>query len=399
MNHSRSLPLEGIRVVDLTRVMSGPFCTAMLADLGANVIKIEMPGFGEEGRHFAPHVEGESTYFALLNRGKRSVTINLKTEKGAALLRKLAYKADVLVENFRPGVMARAGLDYESMREENPSLIYASISGFGQYGPFADRPAFDLVIQAMSGLMSVTGEREGRATAVGESIADVATGMFAAWGIAAALFDRERTGVGRHLDVAMLDSVFSMLLTSLSRRLFTDRRPARVGNRHPETYPVDSFATRDGDIVIVGYSDSVFAKIAKAVGQPQLVDDPRFKTNGVRSEHEEELRDLIAAWARTLSRADVLERLGQVDVPAAPVWSLDELLDSGHLEARGMIQSGTNSVLGEISLVPQPVQFSGSNRQSTMRAPTLGEDTDDVLRSELGLSDEDIAALRAEKAI
>jgi CoA:oxalate CoA-transferase len=399
MNQPRKLPLDGVRVIDLTRVMSGPFCTAMLADLGAYVIKIEMPGFGEEGRHFAPHVKGESTYFALLNRGKRSVTVNLKSAQGTALLRRLARKADVLVENFRPGVMARTGLDYESMRLENPQLIYASISGFGQQGPFADWPAFDLLIQAMSGLMSITGERDGRATAVGESVADVASGMFAAWGIAAALFDRARTGMGRHLDVAMLDSVFAMLLTSLARRLFTDQRPARVGNRHPETYPVDSFATREGDIVLVGYSDSVFREIARAVGQPQLVEDPRFQTNGARSEHEQELRDVIAAWVGALPRAEVLERLRRADVPAAPVWTIDELLDSGHLQARGMLQRGANTVLGEICLVPQPVQFSGSERMSSMRTPTLGEDTDDVLRSELGLGDEEIAALREAKAI
>jgi CoA:oxalate CoA-transferase len=399
MTRPRSLPLAGVRVVDLTRVMSGPFCTAMLADLGADVIKVEMPGVGEEGRHFAPHVKGESTYFALLNRGKRSVTVNLKSAQGAALVRNLTSKADVLVENFRPGVMARVGLDYESMRTANPGLIYASISGFGQQGPFADWPAFDLVIQAMSGLMSVTGERDGRATAVGESVADIATGMFAAWGIAAALFDRARTGMGRQLDIAMLDSVFAMLLTSLARQLFTDRRPGRVGNRHPETYPVDSFATRDGEIVLVGFSDSVFREIARAIGQPQLADDPRFRTNRARNEREEELREIIAAWALALPRTEVLERLRQADVPAAPVWTIDDLLGSGHLQTRGMLQRAVNAMLGEICVVPQPVQFSGSERISPMRAPILGEDTDDVLRSELELSDSEIAALRAAKVI
>jgi CoA:oxalate CoA-transferase len=399
MTRPRSLPLAGVRVVDLTRVMSGPFCTAMLADLGADVIKVEMPGVGEEGRHFAPHVKGESTYFALLNRGKRSVTINLKSAQGAALIRKLISKADVLVENFRPGVMARVGLDYESLRIANPRLIYASISGFGQQGPFGDWPAFDLVIQAMSGLMSVTGERDGRATAVGESVADVATGMFAAWGVAAALFDRARTGIGRHLDIAMLDSVFAMLLTGLARQLFTDQRPGRVGNRHPETYPVDSFATRDGEIVLVGFSDSVFRRIAQAIGQPQLADDPRFKTNRARSEHEKELREIIAAWALALPRTEVLERLRQADVPAAPVWTIDDLLGSGHPQTRGMLQRGVNVVLGEICVVPQPVQFSGSARISPMRTPMLGEDTDDVLRSELELSDSEIASLRAAKVI
>jgi CoA:oxalate CoA-transferase len=389
----------GLRVLDLTRVMSGPFCTSMLADLGAEVIKIEMPGFGEEGRHFAPHVNGESTYFALLNRGKKSVTVNLKSPEGIGLIRDLARQSDVLVENFRPEVMERLGLGAAVLQADNPRLIYASISGFGQSGPFADWPAFDLVIQAMSGLMNTTGERDGRPLAVGESVADVATGMFAAWGIAAALYDRERTGVGRWLEVAMLDSVFSMLLTGLSRRLYTDRPTERVGNRHPETYPVDSFATQDGDIVLVGFSNAIFARICEAIGRPELAGDRRFKTNADRNAHEQELRTLIAGWAATLSRDEALALLRKADVPAAPVWSLDDLLQSGHIEARGMLQPGHNGKLGDIRLVPQPVQFDAAERISGMTAPTLGEHTGEVLKEKLGLGESALAALRSAKAI
>jgi CoA:oxalate CoA-transferase len=389
----------GLRILDLTRVMSGPFCTSMLADLGAEVIKIEMPGFGEEGRHFAPHVNGESTYFALLNRGKKSVTINLKSPEGIALIRDLARQSDVLVENFRPDVMQRLGLSPVTLQADNPRLIYASISGFGQTGPFSDWPAFDLVIQAMSGLMSVTGERDGRPIAVGESVADVATGMFAAWGIAAALYDRERTGVGRRLEVAMLDSVFSMLLTGLSRRLFTERPTQRGGNRHPETYPVDSFATKDGDIVLVGFSDAIFRRICVAMAQPALADDTRFKSNVDRNAHEDELRSLIAAWAAGLTREEALGFLRAADVPAAPVWSLDDLLDSGHIEARGMLQTGSNGKLGDIRVVPQPVQFDATERLSGVTTPTLGEHTVEVLKEKLGLDETRIAALRSIKAI
>jgi CoA:oxalate CoA-transferase len=399
MNDLQRHLFEGIRVLDLTRVMSGPFCTAMLADLGAEVIKVEMPGFGEEGRFFAPHVNGESTYFALLNRGKRSITVNMKSPQGLALIRDLAKRADVLVENFRPGVMDRLGLGYEKLQADNPRLVYASISGFGQEGPFADWPAFDLVIQAMSGLMSVTGERDGRATAVGESLADVTTGMFAAWGVAAALYDRERTGRGRRLEVAMLDSVFSMLLTNLSRRLFTDRPVGRVGNRHPETYPVDSFATRDGEIVLVGFSDAIVKRIYEAMGRPELADDPRFRTNSDRNEHEAELRRIIGDWAAALTRDDALARLQACDVPAAPVWSLDDLLASGHVEARQLLQPGTNGKLGDMQVVPQPVRFSDAAPVAPMRSPILGEDTDDVLSDELGLDKAAIAELRAAKAI
>jgi len=390
---------DGIRVLDLTRVMSGPFCTSMLADLGAEVIKIEIPGFGEESRHFAPHVKGESAYFALLNRGKKSVTVNLKTPAGVTLIRDLARRADVLVENFRPGVMERLGLAPADLQTDNPRLIVASISGFGQSGPFADWPAFDLVIQAMSGLMSVTGERGGRPLAVGESIADVATGMFAAWGIAAALYDRERTGIGRRLEVAMLDAVFSMLLTGLSRRLFTDQPTRRAGNRHPETYPVDSFATKDGDIVLVGFSDAIVRRIGEVIGRPDLADDPRFRTNADRNQHEDELHALIADWAAGLSRADALAKLRKAEIPAAPVWSLDDLIASGHPHARGMLRPGRNAKLGDIRLVPQPVQFAGAEPVADMTAPTLGENTEEVLSQKLGLDDAQIAGLRRGKVI
>ena len=233
--------------------------------------------------------------------------------------------------------------------------------------------------------MSVTGERDGKPTAVGESIADVATGMFAAWGIAAALYDRERTGVGRRLEVAMLNSVFSMLLTSLSRRLFTDQPTRRVGSRHPETYPVDRFATTDGDIVLVGFSDAVFRRIGEAIGMPGLADDPRFKNNADRNVHEAELRNLIEGWAAGLTREQALSKLREADVPAAPVWTFDELIESGHVQARGLLQSGTNNKLGDIHVVPQPVQFAGAGNTAGTVVPTLGQDTDAVLSEKLGL--------------
>jgi CoA:oxalate CoA-transferase len=335
----------------------------------------------------------------MLNRGKRSVTVNMKSPEGIALIRDLARRADILVENFRPGVMDRLGLGYEALQADNLRLIYASISGFGQEGPFADWPAFDLVIQAMSGLMSVTGERDGRATAVGESVADIATGMFAAWGIAAALYDRERTGAGRRLEVAMLDSIFSMLLTNLARRLYTDKPVGRVGNRHPETYPVDSFATRDGEIVLVGFSEAIVKRIFQAIGKPELAEDPRFKTNTDRNIHEMELRKIIGDWAAARTRQEALAKLQEVDVPAAPIWSLDDLLASPHVTARQLLQPGVNARLGDIRLAPQPVRFSQSDPVAPMRSPTLGEDTDSVLREELGLDDAAIVRLRAAKAI
>ncbi|THK34076.1 CoA transferase [Ensifer sp. MPMI2T] len=391
--------LQGVQVLDLTRVMSGPFCTAMLADLGAEVIKIEMPGFGEEARHFAPHVNGESTYYALLNRGKKSVSVNMKTKEGVALIRDLARKADVIVENFRPGVMERLGLSHELLQQDNPRLIYASISGFGQTGTYSDYPAFDLVIQAMSGLMSLTGEKGGRPMAVGESVADVSTGMFAAFGITAALFDREKTGIGRRLEVAMLDSVFSMLLTGLARRLFTDRPCERVGNRHPETYPVDSFSTQTGDFVIVGFSDALYSRICNAIGRPELADDSRFRTNQDRNNNEQLLRNSIQEWAAGRTQEEALAALRNADVPSAPIWSLDDVISSGHLQARGMLQPGINAALGDIKVVPQPVHFSGAPDPGVVRTPVLGEHTIQVLATKLGLDSSAIEALRVAKAI
>jgi CoA:oxalate CoA-transferase len=391
--------LDGVRILDLTRVMSGPYCTAMLADLGAEVIKIEMPGFGEEGRHFAPRLQGESTYFALLNRGKQSVTVDLKAPEGADIVRRLAAISDVLVENFRPGVMQRLGLAANPLCAANPRLIYASISGFGQDGALAQLPAFDLVIQAMSGLMSVTGQRDGPATAVGESLADVCTGMFASWGILAALVERARTGRGRRLEVAMLDSVFAMLLTGLSRRLFTGETRGRVGNRHPETYPVDSFATQNGEIVLVGFSDAIFRNICRAIGQPGLADDSRFVDNAARNANEAALRGIIAGWAAEHTSETALQALRDAGVPAAPVWSFDALLASGHVQARGMLTQGHHAVLGEIPLVQQPVLFAGARRERDQVAPMLGQHTDAVLGRLLGLDDAQLRSLRHRKVI
>jgi len=387
---------KDLRVLDLTRVMSGPYCTAMLADLGADIIKIEMPEFGEEGRFFAPHIDGQSTYFAMLNRGKRSVTVNMKTPEGKDIIRQLALKADILVENFRPGVMQRLGLGAEMLCADNPRLIYASISGFGDDSPYREWPAFDLVVQAMSGLMHITGEREGRPTAVGESLADVATGMFTAFGIASALYDREKSGKGRHLEIAMLDALFSMLITGLSRRLYTDKPTHRVGNRHPETYPVDSFSTKDGgEIVLVGFTDEIFRRITKAIGKAELGSDERFKTNSDRNRHEKELHAVIAAWAAELTREEAVAILRQHDVTAAPVWSFEELLASGHIEARGLVRTGHNAILGDIPLVAQPVHFSGEvERSDPIISPILGQHTDEVLREELGLGEAEINALR-----
>jgi CoA:oxalate CoA-transferase len=391
--------LDGVRVLDLSRVMSGPFCTAMLADLGAEVIKIEMPGGGDDSRHFGPFKDDESAYFMLLNRGKKSMTLDLKSERGREILMAMVASCDVVIENFRPGVAKRLGLDYDSLAPQHPGLIYASISGFGQEGPLADRPAYDLIVQAMSGLMNVTGQRDGPPTAVGESVIDVCTGMFAAWGISTALFDRERTGKGRNLDIAMLDSMFSMMLTVLSMQLYTDRPPTRVGSRHPVTYPVDVFEAKDGHIVMVVTTDRGFAALCKAIGKPELGDDDRFRTNADRNAHEAELKATIEAWTSVHTADDAVAALAEAGIPASPVLSVGDVVESDHIAHREMTSVVEHPTLGDVPLVHQPVRFSGADRTIQRPPPLLGEHTRELLASVLGLDKKQIEALSEQNVI
>ena len=396
-------PLTGIRVLDLTHVMSGPYATAMLADLGADVIKIEPPDRGDLSRSFAPFIGEESAYFLMLNRGKQSVTVDLKHDDGRRIVGELAAKSDVVVENFRPGVADRLGVGYHQVQAANPSIIYASITGFGADGPLADAPAFDLVVQAMSGLMSVTGPADGPASAMGESIADVVTGMFCASAILAALVDRERSGVGSHLDIAMLDSVFATLITPLSRLLYTDEQPRRVGNRHPETYPVDSFATIDGEIVLVVPADAMLPALSKAIGTP-LHEDPRFTTNDLRNQHETELRRIITDWAGSLTSEAALALLTDNGIPCGPIRDLHTVVNDSHTVRRGLVGHGLHPSLGEVPLVEQPVKVHrngepGQSVKAPHRLPTLGGDTDAVLQRVLGLGANEIDKLRADGVV
>lgn len=395
---ARNRMLREIRVLDLSRVMSGPYCTAMLADLGAEVIKIESPA-GDEARGFGPHIHGESAYFLMLNRGKKSVAVDLKTAGGVALIHDLAAVSDVVLENFRPGTADRLGIGYDALRARNQKLVYASINGFGADSPLAAQPALDLAIQAMSGLMEMTGQPDGPPTAVGESIADVATGIFAAWGITAALFDRERTGEGRYLETAMMDSVLSMMLTGLSRALYTDSAPRRMGSRHPESYPVDQFDTRDGGIVLVVYNDRAFTQLAAMIGHPEIADDPRFATYAARHQNDAALREIIAGWAAGRTVADALAALSGISIPAAPVWPLGSAITSGHAKTRGLVVDGGHATMGDVPLVPQPVRFSGEPASEPPCVPTLGEHTAEVLRDVLSLDGDAIAALKTQGAI
>jgi len=392
-------PLEGVKVLDLARVLAGPLCSSMLGDLGATVTKIEIPDRGDDSREFSPHIEGESSYFMLVNRGKKSVTVDLKSPEGRELLLGLIKRSDILVENFRPGVTARLGIDYETVRGLNPRLVYVSISGFGQTGPLAHRAAYDHVVQALGGIMSVTGWPESSPTRVGDAIGDVVAGIYGSWGALAALLQRERTGQGQHVDVAMLDSIISLQIVSLSQIVGGGNLPNRIGNAHPISAPMDSYKARDGHIIIAVANDALFGRLVRAIGKDDLNKDARFATDGERFKHQQELRLIIEEWTTLRSVEEISDLLDVAGVPAAPISNLAQALESPHAQHRRLLRTVQHSRAGAVRVMPQPVQFSGMPFDTDYVAPSLGEHTDEVLRDELGLTAADISGLRARGVI
>lgn len=376
-------PLDGVRVLDFTRVLSGPYATALLADLGADVVKVESPE-GDEYRHIGPFREGESALFQLVNRNKRGIVLDLKTDAGRALAQQLAGCADVVVENFRPGVAQRLGIGYETLAACHPGLIYASISGFGQQGPSRDLPAFDLVAQATSGLMAMTGEADGPPMKVGESIGDLAAGLYCSWAILAALYERSHTGRGRALDIAMVDSLVSLLPTALAQSMFGVGPPRRTGNRHPLSTPFGAYPTRDGHVVICVLNAAQFARLADCLGEPALAADPRFASDELRTRHEPELSTHIRRWLAPLDTAAALASLQAAGVPASAVAEAGEAFASAHVRARGLVSEVVHPRLGPIPALEQPVHFAGAPRGRQRAAPALGADQDDVLARWLG---------------
>ncbi len=365
-------PLEGVRVIDMTRVLSGPYCTALLADLGAEIIKIE-GAQGDDYRHVGPFVEDESALFAALNRGKSSIVLDLKGESGLAAMRHLVANADVLVENFRPGVMDRLGLGWETLSEINPRLVYAGISGFGRFGPNADQPAYDIIVQAMSGIMDATGEPDGSPTMIGEPIGDVAAGLFAAWGIAVALFDRERTGKGRLVDVGMFDALLAMMPTLSARHLGTGEAPRRVGNRHPLSAPFGVYAAGEGHFAVAVLNSTLFERFARAIGSSELADDPRFASDSLRRVNEPALAEVIERWAAPYSAAEAVAALIKAGIPAATIQSVAEAWQSEQARDRQLWSEAGGRV------PQQPVHFSDALRGGVRRAPRLGEDQGRIL--------------------
>ncbi|HKE82602.1 MAG TPA: CoA transferase [Vicinamibacterales bacterium] len=392
-------PLAGVTVLDLTRVLSGPYCTMFLGDMGARVIKVEHPGRGDDTRAWGPpFVKGESAYFLGTNRNKESVTLDFKEARGRRVFERLVDRADVLVENFRPGTMARAGLGYDALGSRWPRLIYASISGFGQTGPRRHQPGYDAVIQAEGGLMSITGAADGPPFRLGVAIADMVAGLLAAQGILLALFARDRTGHGQHIDISMLDGVVSLLTYHASMHLVAKTVSQRVGNGHATIAPYDTFAAADGDFFLAVGNDEQFKRFCAAAGLPDLVDDPRFATNPARVEHREALAARLEPVLRTRPRVEWIPLLTEAGVPCGDVRAVAETLADKQLLARQMIESVEHATIGVMKVLGVPIKLSDTPGSVRTAPPTLGQHTTAVL-TELGLPASEIDDLRHDKVI
>ena len=420
MNSTSATPgaLAGIRVLDLSRVLAGPWCTQMLADLGADVVKVERPGLGDDTRQWGPpflkDAQGNDThqasYFTACNRNKRSVTIDMATAEGQALIKQMALQADIVVENFKVGGLKQYGLDHESLRALNPRLIYCSVTGFGQDGPYAERAGYDLMVQAMTGLMSITGHADnapgGGPMRVGVAVIDLFTGLYASNAILAALNVRHHTGQGQHIDMALLDVGMAVLANQAAGFLATGLPPGRMGNSHPSLAPYQDFPTQDGNMLLAIGNDGQFQRFCAAAGQPQWASDERFATNTLRVKHRAELIPAMEAVTRTRTTADWIALLEDKAVPCGPINTIAQAFDDAQVQARGLAvtlprwkagEAATDKVQ-QITGVASPLRLSATPPVLRNAPPALGQHTDEVLR-EMGLDAERIAALRAQGVV
>jgi crotonobetainyl-CoA:carnitine CoA-transferase CaiB-like acyl-CoA transferase len=392
-------PLQGIRVLDFTRVLAGPAASLALGDLGAEVLKIEPPGTGDETRSFPPFRAGESHYFLSVNRGKKSIVVDLKTAAGVALAKDLAAKCDVLIENYRPGVMDRLGLGYEALSAVNPRLIYCAISGFGMTGPLRDRPSFDIVMQALSGALSVNGEPDRPPTKLGIPLGDLVGGVNGPMGILAALYERTVTGRGRLIDVSLFDGMLGMLAYLPQLAFFTGADPKPQGSQHPNLVPYGVFPAKDGSIVIACLTNSFWANICRALGMDDWSEDPRFDTLVKRRDLRETVNERICGVTTRKTVSELVELLTQHQVPHAPILGIQDALSQPQAVAREMVVETDHQVLGKIPIVNRPIKFPACPQPVPVAPPVLGQHTDEILRDILGLTSERIAQLRASKVV
>ncbi len=400
-------PLSHIRVLDLSRVLAGPWAGQNLADLGAEVIKVERPGVGDDSRAFGPpwvkdkagRETKDSAYFTSANRGKKSITVNVAKPQGQALIRALARECDVLIENYKYGDLARYGLGYDELKNLNPRLVYCSVTGFGQTGPYRERPGYDFMIQGMGGMMSVTGEPDGAPGGgpqrAGVPIADIITGMYASIAICAALASRAETGQGQHLDLALLDSQIALLAYQNTNYFSTGTPPGRIGNLHPNIVPYQPFRASDGEVIVACGNDNLFRKFCDAAGHPELAADPRFASNGKRVENRAEMTRLIQVIFGKKTTAEWLALLEAAGVPNGPINNIAQVFEEPQVKARGVKIELEHTAAGKLPLVASPMRFSGTPLEYCLPPPLLGEHTDEVLKELLGKSGAEIARLRA----
>ena len=383
--------LDGVVVLDLTRVLAGPYCGMLLADMGATVYKVEQPNKGDDSRAFGPFINGESAYYMNLNRNKLGVTLNLKTPEGKEIFREMVKKADVVIENYRPGTMEKLELGYEELKKINPGIVYGCVSGFGHYGPYSQRAGYDIIGQAMGGLMSTTGWPGGAPTRTGTAMGDVLGGLGCTIGVLAAVVNKIKTGEGQKVDVALVDSVVSSLEIITQIYLATGRIPEKIGNRYESAYPYDSFNAKDGDVIIGCGNDKLYKLLTDVMEQPELLTDERFATNRSRVKNHAELKLIIEAWTRKKEIDEVVESLLAVGVPASPINTIDRVVKDPHIAiAREMFVEVEHPVAGKTTLTGDHIKFSEKKADIRIPAPTLGQHNFSVYENLLGLKEETI---------